>query len=269
MANHVEGLFPTREQAEQAVRQLIASGFERHSIGIVMRDRAQASALAHEQGLHSTAGAVTGSVVGGGAGTILAATGTLVVPGVGPFIAGGILATALAGGAIGWLAGGLVGLGIPHERADYYQRLVEDGWTLLTVDAGDRMDEARDIMRQNGARERSEQEGAQEPIPGKMASAPIENPPATTDEVDRREQITGTRETELRGDAVVQGDFFEPERGTTVGPGAVTDAPADVFPDNEIRQRVEQGAEAEAAQHGVDYSPGGGPEDVETHRPPL
>ena len=269
MGNSVEGIFPKRGQAEEALRQLIAAGFDRHSIGIIMRDNEEASALAHEQGLHSTAGAVTGSVLGGGAGTLLAATGSLIVPGIGPFIAGGILATALAGGAVGWLAGGLIGLGIPHERADYFQRLVEEGWTLLTVDAGDRVGEARDILRENGAREHPDQGGYPEPHKGTMASAPIENPPATTDEVDRRELLTGTRETEMRGDAVVRGDFFAPERDTKVGPDAVTNAPKEAFPDNEIRQRLRQGAEADEARHGVDYSPGGGPEDVETRRPPL
>ena len=95
MGNSVEGIFPKRGQAEEALRQLIAAGFDRHSIGIIMRDNEEASALAHEQGLHSTAGAVTGSVLGGGAGTLLAATCSLIVPGIGPFIAGGILATAL------------------------------------------------------------------------------------------------------------------------------------------------------------------------------
>lgn len=269
MANHVEGLFPTHEQAEQALRQLIDAGFDRHAIGVVMRDKEEASALAQEQGLHSTTGAVAGSVLGGGAGTLLAATGSLVVPGIGPFIAGGILATALAGGALGWLAGGLIGLGIPQERADYYQRLVEEGWTLLTVEAGRREGEARDILRQNGAREHPDIDGAPEPHAGKSASAPLENPPATTDEVDRRELLTGTRETELRGGAVVRGDFFEPEHGTKVGPDAVTDAPADVFPDSEVRQRLRQGAEGEAAMRGVEQSPGGGPEDIETHRPAL
>lgn len=271
MGNHVEGIFPTREQAEQALRQLTAAGFDSHHIGIIMRDRGEANALAHEQGLRSTTGAVTGSVLGGGVGTILAATGSLVVPGVGPFIAGGILATALAGGAVGWLAGGLIALGIPHERAHHYQRLVEEGWVLLTVEADQRAGEARDILRQNGAQEHPDQDAPteSEPEPGKMASEPLENPPTSTDEVDRRELLAGPRVGELRGDAVVQGDFFEPERKMQVGPDAVTDAPAEAFPDNEIRQRLRQGGEADEAMRGVDRPLAGGPEDIETHRPLL
>jgi hypothetical protein len=272
MGHLLEGFFRPREQAEQALSQLVAAGYDRRSIGIVMRDREEADALAHAQGLYSTAGAVTGSVIGGGAGTLLAATGTLVVPGIGPFIAGGILATALARGAVGWLAGGLIGLGIPHERADYYHKLVEEGWTLLTVDAGDRLGEARDILRQNGAHEDSDQGGDPEPHPGKVTAAPLENPPETTDEVDRRELLTGTQEGELRGDAVTQGDAFAPELHTRVGSNAVTDAPPDVFPDDDLRQRTRLCEKADEAMRDVEHAPGGGPEDpedIESHQPLL
>jgi hypothetical protein len=269
MAQHTEGIFPSREEAEQAIQQLKTAGFDPHHMGLIMRDQGEANALAHEQGLRSTAGAATGSVLGGGAGTLLAATGTLVIPGIGPFIAGGILATALAGGAIGWLAGGLVALGIPHERATYYQHLVEEGWVLLTVDAGHRGGEAREIMRRAGAQAHPDQDVAVEPKSGKMASEPLENPPTSTDDVDRRELLAGSRVGELRGDDMVQGDFFEPERKTRVGNDAVTDAPPEAFPDNEIRQRLRQGAEADAALRGVDHPLGGGPEDIQTRRPLL
>jgi hypothetical protein len=68
---------------------------------------------------------------------------------------------------------------------------------------------------------------------------------------------------------MVQGDFFEPERKTQLGNDAVTDAPPEVFPDNGIRRRLRQGAEADAARHGREHSMGGGPEDIETHRPVL
>lgn len=269
MSQHTEGIFPSREEAERAIQQLKSAGFDPHSMGLIMRDQGEANALAHEQGLRSTAGAATGSVIGGGAGTLLAATGTLVIPGIGPFIAGGILATALAGGAIGWLAGGLVALGIPHERATYYQHLVEEGWVLLTVEAGRRAAEAREILRCNGAQAHPDQDVAVEPQPGKMASAPLENPPTSTDEVDRRELLAGPRVGELRGDVMVQGDFFEPERKTRLGDDTVTDAPPEAFPDNEIRQRLRQGAEADAAVRGVDRPAAGSPEDIQTHRPLL
>ncbi|MGH2485200.1 MAG: general stress protein, partial [Ktedonobacterales bacterium] len=151
MARSIAGLFPDRASAEQAIADLKSAGFDSNHMGIVLRDRQETREVASDQGINSTTGAVTGSAIGGTAGAILAATGAFVIPGIGPFISGGILATALAGGAAGWLIGGLVGLGIPHEEARYYQGRVEQGSTLLTVDAPGREMEAQQIMLNNGA----------------------------------------------------------------------------------------------------------------------
>lgn len=151
MARSIVGLFPDRASAEQAIADLKSAGFSPDRMGIVMRDRKETREVASDQGINSTTGAVTGSAIGGTAGAILAATGAFVIPGIGPFISGGILATALAGGAAGWLIGGLVGLGIPHDEAEYYQGRVEQGSTLLSVDAPGREMEAQQIMLNNGA----------------------------------------------------------------------------------------------------------------------
>ena len=151
MARSLVGLFPDRAAAERAIQDLRAAGFEPSRIGVGLRERDEARAGAQEQALNSAAGATAGSVIGGGAGTLLAATGALVVPGIGPFISGGILATALAGAAVGWLIGGLVGLGIPREEAEYYQGRVEQGSALVTVDAAGREADARRILLDNGA----------------------------------------------------------------------------------------------------------------------
>lgn len=150
MANSIVGLFPDRAAAEAAIRDLKAAGFNTDRIGIVMRDRDEARDVASDQGVNSTSGAVTGGVIGGTAGALLAATGALAVPGVGPFITGGILAS-LVGGTAGWLIGGLVGMGVPREEAEYYQGRVEQGGVLVTVDAHGRDDEARQILLRNGA----------------------------------------------------------------------------------------------------------------------
>lgn len=147
----VAGLFPDRGSAENAVRALQDAGFNAEGIGIVMRGQHETSEAADEAVVNTTTGAVTGGVVGGALGAILAATGTLVIPGIGPFISGGILATALVGGVAGWLVGGLVALGIPREEAEYYQGQVERGRVLVTVDATGREEEARTTLLRNGA----------------------------------------------------------------------------------------------------------------------
>jgi len=83
----------------------------------------------------------------------------LLIPGIGPVVAGGILATALGGAAIGAAAGGLLGaltdMGVPEEDARYYDNEFQSGRTIVTVQAGNRSQEAWDILRSFGARDAS------------------------------------------------------------------------------------------------------------------
>ena len=151
MARSIAGLFEDRTQAEQAVEDLKAVGFSQDRIGIVMQDKQQTRAVNEAHDTHSTESAIGGSLIGGMAGALLAATGALVIPGIGPFISGGILATSLVGGAAGWLVGGLTGLGIPKEEAEYYEGRVQQGAALVTVDAAGRDAEARQILLRDGA----------------------------------------------------------------------------------------------------------------------
>lgn len=151
MTRSVVGLFATQQQAERAISDLESAGFDPTHMGIAMRDRRAAKDVAEAEGISSTAGAVTGGLVGGTAGALLAAAGALVVPGIGPFLAGGVLAGALVGGTAGWLIGGLVGLGVPEHEAKYYQQRVEGGSVLLTVATPHRAREAWEIMHQDGA----------------------------------------------------------------------------------------------------------------------
>ena len=83
-------------------------------------------------------GAGIGAVVGGGVG-LLTGLGLLAIPGVGPLVAAGWLATTLAGAATGAAAGGIVGAlvksGVPHEEAEVYEEGVRRGGTLVSVQA--------------------------------------------------------------------------------------------------------------------------------------
>lgn len=151
MARQIAGVFQDRNTAERAIEDLKANGFPQDHISFVMRDRSETRDVVAEQGVNSTAGAVTGGLIGGTAGAIVAATGAFVIPGIGPFISGGILATSLVGGAAGWLVGGLLGLGIPREEAEYYEGRLKEGGALVVVDAQGRDREARQILMRNGA----------------------------------------------------------------------------------------------------------------------
>ena len=76
--------------------------------------------------------------------------GSLLIPGLGPVLAGGVLASTLAGvgigAATGGLLGALMGLGVPEEDAKHFDRGFREGGTLVTVDAGARTPEALAIL---------------------------------------------------------------------------------------------------------------------------
>src|SRR5207248_5845370 len=79
---------------------------------------------------------------------------SLIIPGFGPAIAGGILTATIGGVVIGAAAGGLfgalIGLGVPEEEARYYEGEFQSGRTLVTVKADGRQQEAYNILHRNG-----------------------------------------------------------------------------------------------------------------------
>src|SRR3712207_3782204 len=99
----VAALFTSRDAAERAIMDLKNAGFSGNDIGIAMRDRNAQGELVKETGTHAAEGAVGGALTGGALGGILGflvGAGALAIPGVGPVVAGGMLASAfgLAGG---------------------------------------------------------------------------------------------------------------------------------------------------------------------------
>jgi uncharacterized protein (TIGR02271 family) len=100
-------------------------------------------------------GAGVGATVGGLAG-LLIGIGAFAIPGVGPIVAAGPIATLLAGVGIGAAAGTLIGaltkLGIPEAHARYYAEGVRRGGTLVTVTTDDaRSSIAADTLARSGA----------------------------------------------------------------------------------------------------------------------
>ena len=162
----VAGLFTERADAERAINDLKDAGFRPEDVGVAMRDRDEQGALVEETGTRAAAGAGTGALGGGILGGLvgwLVGIGALAIPGIGPVLAGGALATAfgLAGGtavagagigaAAGGIVGALVGMGIPEEEAQHFESGFREGGVLLTVNAGQRALEAAAILERNGA----------------------------------------------------------------------------------------------------------------------
>ncbi|GCE27079.1 hypothetical protein KDA_25630 [Dictyobacter alpinus] len=148
------GVFSEQALAEQAMSQLQRAGFTDEQIGFIVRSPQSDGAMADDSGT-AGASAATGAVSGGVIGGILGAVTSLLIPGIGPVIATGILVTTLGGIALGALAGGLAGslmhLGVPEHEARYYEDQLNSGRSIITVNAPGRYEEALSILRQTGA----------------------------------------------------------------------------------------------------------------------
>jgi hypothetical protein len=106
-------------------------------------------AATHEPGFLEERGTsiITGSVIGGTLGAVAA----MLIPGIGPILAGGLLAATFGGAAIGGIAGGFLSMGMPEHRARYYEQQFQAGHIILTVKAGDRQQQALETLRHYGA----------------------------------------------------------------------------------------------------------------------
>src|SRR5262249_40991551 len=128
----VVAAFPGRQQAEAALAELHAAGFRGEEVGWAMlgEDGSVETPLEHEAA-HTAAGAASGALSGGVIGGLGLAAVSLLIPGVGPIIGGGMLATVLGGAALGAAGGGLLGaltgLGLGDEEASYYEQEFRSG----------------------------------------------------------------------------------------------------------------------------------------------
>jgi len=162
MAKQVVGLFDNMQDAQGAVQALRDAGFTADNISVVANNASGDATSYETSGDGGTRaaedagfGMASGAVMGG-LGGLLVGLGALAIPGVGPVIAAGSLATALGttavgaglGAAAGGLVGALVGAGIPEEDAHVYAEGVRRGGALVTVtaDADEDADRAADIL---------------------------------------------------------------------------------------------------------------------------
>ena len=172
MSRTITRLYDTHTQALGAVEELERGGIDRDRISLVSNNsdnwhdgQRGAGPLgdANGDGENDVAdgagkGASTGGLIGGGAG-LLAGLGMLAIPGLGPVVAAGWLASTAVGAAIGAAAGaatgGLLGAlkeaGHTDEEANVYSEGVRRGGTLVSVKADDE-DAARIEQLLNGRR---------------------------------------------------------------------------------------------------------------------
>jgi outer membrane lipoprotein SlyB len=148
MSKAVIAVFHDRDRAESALEDLKERGFER-DISLIAKEGEGDQEGTGDQDL--TEGAFTGGALGGIAG-LLAGTGALLIPGVGPIIAAGPIAAALTGVVAGGIAGSLVDYGIPEERGEYFEEQVRQGSILVALKADEeRVEDAASVLRSHGA----------------------------------------------------------------------------------------------------------------------
>lgn len=145
----VIGVFDEQGNAEQALKQIKDAGISEDKISMVARDEENNDTGYMNQNL--TNGTATGGALGGLAG-LAASVGALAIPGIGPILAVGPIAAGLSGAAAGGIAGGLVDMGIPEERGNYYENEVKSGKILAAVETEeDKVNDIASHFRNNGA----------------------------------------------------------------------------------------------------------------------
>lgn len=160
MRSTVVGVFPSVDRAEAAYRELIDAGIAPDEISVMARDEIRSGELVDaDRREPGGSGAAVGMGAGaalGGLGGLLVGLGLLTIPGIGPVLAAGPLAAALAGAGFGAVGGALVGalvdLGVSEDEAQQFAEAVRRGGILLAARVDDEgIDRAVESMERHGA----------------------------------------------------------------------------------------------------------------------
>ncbi|MCM3764001.1 general stress protein [Neobacillus niacini] len=137
---NVVGVYDTEQEAIAAIDELLKRGYSQNEISVIGK---HVNHVTEETGAAVEESAATGAIAGGAIGGVtglLAGAGALAIPGIGPLIAAGPIATsfvgAVTGAGLGGLTGALVGMGIPDEEAEYYENSIKEGKILVLVENG-------------------------------------------------------------------------------------------------------------------------------------
>lgn len=171
MARTIIGLYDDFADAQATMNDLLASCLSRDEVSLIANNSGERFApvdtpKTNEAGLSTSVagGAAEGAVIGG----LTALAASLVVmllPGVGPILAVGPLATALSGAGIGAVGGGLIGglasADISEEEAGYFAEGVRRGGALVLarVSNEDCTSQVEDILRRRNPVDMTERGG--------------------------------------------------------------------------------------------------------------
>lgn len=158
----VVGVFDTREHAQQAIQDLVAAGVSREGINVLSPNRGNdvlPGFVENEEEMEKGEAVVQDTAAGalfGGFGGALLGVLALGIPGLGPILAAGPIASALVGTVIGAAGGVAIGAiqdrGIPEGDSHLYAEAVKRGGTLVIAHADDQAaDQVKNILDKDGA----------------------------------------------------------------------------------------------------------------------
>jgi hypothetical protein len=153
MTTTISRIYNSHAEARTVVRELEAAGIDHGDISIIVsnadsaydeklktfpdRDLDGRDDRAEAAGGGATIGAAAGGTVG-----LLAGLGLMAIPGIGPVVAAGWLASTLAGAAAGGATGGIIGAltqaGVKDDEAEVYAETLRRGGALVSVKAEDK-----------------------------------------------------------------------------------------------------------------------------------
>ena len=163
----VAGIFKSSAEAEGAVEALRTAGIGEDRISLLTPGTSQRrlddvpTTETEQEGMGKAVGGVVGGALGVAGGLHLgAAVASLLIPGVGPVLAAGLVGAALlgaGGAATGMAAGGALedsmAEGLPHDELFVYEDALRRGRSVVLVVADDEVSEgvSRDLFKEAGA----------------------------------------------------------------------------------------------------------------------
>ena len=132
----VVAVYATFEDAARGVRALDDSGFSHEHVSLVSHRNEHLIPEAEvKPGDESERKAATGAAFGGLMGMLLGAP-LLAIPGIGPLLLAGPIATGMTGALVGGFLGSMAGWGVHADHVAQYQKKVESG-KILVIATGD------------------------------------------------------------------------------------------------------------------------------------
>jgi uncharacterized membrane protein len=209
--NTIIGVFDDQMTARRAMEALRDSALPLEDVSVIAANPDGTRAEAESEDVSAGEGAAVGAVWGG-----LVGLAALLIPGVGPFIAGGALFAALTGAVTGAVVGGIAAAlidfsGLPEDEARGYEEQVRAGKTLVAVKARDEDSaEVRRMLMSAGADVRDSQSLADTAVAGRPVIAMYdESGRRVSDDFDR---AVGDTPSSMSGSATSRRGIYDSPR---------------------------------------------------------